>query len=309
MNCGINGNACSFCDMNAADGCTNGACSCGGLAPCGSGEQCVNGACTCNAQSCPNGCCQNGICTALSVNACDLAGPGGACYACGADSDGCTNGACTCLGGPSCPSGQHCTNSGCVCDGVTCSTCCSGNVCQPANQVTACGSGGVQCVDCNNNNWPNVATYSCNVGQCAVASCNPGWGNCGGGSGCTTNLNTDNNNCGGCGSRCPLGQGCVSGVCTCNAQTCPTSCCLNGVCQSFNAQNLNGICGINGVACVKCNGTGFPADSCTNGMCMCGNNPACNLQVANLCQTGGVCSCAGQPPCTGGKVCNGSYCQ
>jgi len=75
----------------------------------------------------------------------------------------------------------------------------------------------------------NVDATSCSSGACAIDSCDPGFGDCGGGvaNGCETNI-WSNNNCGtSCGSRIDCGTRpnamgggtCVSGTCsiTCNA--------------------------------------------------------------------------------------------
>src|SRR3989338_2650820 len=59
------------------------------------------------------------------------------------------------------------------------------------------GACGRRCVFAN-------AYPSCSAGQCGVAGCNAGFGNCdaNGANGCEVNLNNDFGNCGMCGNRC-----------------------------------------------------------------------------------------------------------
>src|SRR5262249_13015416 len=68
-------------------------------------------------------------------------------------------------------------------------------------------------------------TAGCATGHCQVATCNTGFGNCDGNAanGCESNLQTDVNNCGACGTVCgPVANGtagCATGHCqvaTCN---------------------------------------------------------------------------------------------
>lgn len=62
--CGLGGQACAACDPMSADSCTLGICLCGALPACGAPDHCMGGFCQqqCNANSCPDGCCQNNVC-------------------------------------------------------------------------------------------------------------------------------------------------------------------------------------------------------------------------------------------------------
>jgi len=96
-----------------------------------------------------------------------------------------------------------------------------------------CGRQGNRCVE----SLPNVADAVCVDSVCKVVSCQEGWGDCGSGLGCETNLDTDSSSCGACGVACGSGGVCTSGECCrpCGAdQCCKGSCGIvkgNPVCQ------------------------------------------------------------------------------
>ena len=112
--------------------------------------------------------------------------------------------------GHACVSGQHCSGGACVCDGVSCSGCCDGNVCIPSSSQkdSQCGTGtaGATCGLC-------TGGTTCQSGQC---DCPPGQGQflCGG---MCVDVKTDNSNCGGCGTACsatlPSTAKCTAGSC------------------------------------------------------------------------------------------------
>jgi hypothetical protein len=125
--------------------------------------------------------------------------------------------------------------------------------------------------------------------------------NCGG---TCTNTNTDNNNCGACGTVCDTGAGqsCTSGKC-CGAGE--TNC--GGTCVNVNTSNAH--CG----ACAGTTGGDVcdttAGETCQNGTCCGGSNTACGNQCFDLqtseahcgnCQT----SCTtGVQECSSGKCC------
>ena len=146
-------------------------------------------------------------------------------------------------------------------------------------------------------------TSGCAGGDCAVLSCDEGFGNCDGtyATGCETDLLTDSNHCGDCGNPCPQGQVCAGGVCkkpqgaACDAPSeCATGFCADNVCC---------ICACVGI-CETCKSTllGFTTD----GMCVpvpvgadpfneCDGNRTCNGQ-------GGYNSAEGICPGNGGCI-------
>jgi hypothetical protein len=75
---------------------------------------------------------------------------------------------------------------------------------------------------------------------------------------------TDNSNCGGCGTKCDPGQRCSVGSCTCDKTSCPGGCCADKNCVDLSEQWAPA-CGKPGTACVAC-----PSDStCNAGECVC----------------------------------------
>src|SRR5207247_2347909 len=104
------------------------------------------------------------------------------------------------------------------------------------------------CGACGNVCGVADGTAACSNGVCTVAACNSGYGNCDGnaGNGCETNLNTDLNNCGACGTVCtPPANAtavcstgscdflCNSGLAKCNGACLDTSADINncGACD------------------------------------------------------------------------------
>jgi hypothetical protein len=170
--------------------------------------------------------------------------------------------------------------------GQNCGTC--GDVCGPASTCAASATapGGFSC-------------------QCATGS---GETYCGGIRGCV-NEQTDNNNCGGCGNKCPAGATCSAGVCGC--PTGDIDCgALIGCVNPANNPNHCGSCGHQCAA----------GDTCTSGVCTCptgdvtcgtqctnvSTDPAHCGNCTNACEQGdvcttGVCSCP-----TGGVMCAGA---
>lgn len=131
--------------------------------------------------------------------------------------------------------------------------------------------------------------------------------------GTCTNVATDPENCGKCGTLCPSGQACVAGACS---ATCPPDdkLCTNdgGASICVNAQTDNDNCGSCGHACkpneichnAECNGTCGDSKS---GEVVCGADgglPYCaNLQADNT-----NCGTCGHV-CTGGELCVSGVCK
>jgi hypothetical protein len=94
----------------------------------------------------------------------------------------------------------------------------SANGCETnvASDVNNCGGCDYICPD------PPNGTAGCQDGNCIVASCDTGWGNCDGNvpNGCETNIYTNPNHCGSCGHVCNLPnamEGCSGGNCVITA--------------------------------------------------------------------------------------------
>ncbi|MDP3502666.1 MAG: kelch repeat-containing protein [Myxococcales bacterium] len=154
--------------------------------------------------------------------------------------------------GPACNAGQRCELGVCICDGSSCPAGC----CSAARNCVAMAQG------------------SCNINGGACISC-----------GSTANVCTSGVCRCGTSASCASGQRCSSGVCVCDATSCPGGCCdAAGVCAARTAAT----CGTSGGACVACGAT---ADTCsTNGTCLCGVLPACGSGQACV---SGSCSTAG----------------
>jgi hypothetical protein len=147
--------------------------------------------------------------------------------------------------GVACGAGQSCLNGACV---AGC----------PA-PLTSCTSGPDACVDARNDplhcgacNQPcpprPQSLPACVAGACVIAACQPGFEDCNGVSmdGCEAPLFADPMNCGFCGNRCPLGQGCMNGLCGCPLPPGPyLSTCMNCdscsgtlTCQCLNSMGM-----------------------------------------------------------------------
>ncbi|MDP3274962.1 MAG: hypothetical protein Q8Q09_07175 [Deltaproteobacteria bacterium] len=132
----------------------------------------------------------------------------------------------------------HCGRCGNACNGAT--PVCSAGVCMGAcsGGQTLCGGGCVSlasdrnhCGACNNGCSLANANTVCNAGNCRVASCNAGFGDCDGNeaNGCETSLGT-NAHCAACGDACngatPTCSGgrCVATPCGAGQTRCSGSC-------------------------------------------------------------------------------------
>lgn len=220
------------------------------------------------------------------------------------------------------------------CSPANCDGCCINGVCRPGNTIQACGSDGLGCVRC-------LDDEVCEEGRCRIdfAPCGPG--NCAGcckANECVTG--TTALSCGASGASCDTcesGEACVAGACVpsnadCGPQTC-AGCCRLGVCES--GANVNA-CGFGGGACTTCTG----GDVCRSGECKEPPTGTCSPATCNGCCRDGVCEpgvaadacgrfgatcieCTGaltcreggcaQPgnvgdKCSGGEECDGGYC-
>ncbi len=152
----------------------------------------------------------------------------------------------------------------------------------------------------------------CSVGACST-TCGGGLSRCGDEAGAPycANLQTDNANCGTCGTPCPAGQVCSGGAC---ATTCgsPLTECNGGdagapYCANLQTDDAN--CGACGTACA-------PGQTCSNGACtltcaapqtQCNGADAGAPYCANLQTDNANCGSCGTP-CPAGQVCSGGKC-
>ncbi len=86
---------------------------------CPSGSGCTKGVCGCDASTCPNGCCDQGVCHDNSYDFCGTGG--GQCF--------------KCINGASCHSGTCCFGYGHACSNG--SSCCSGSCQLPSSGATS----------------------------------------------------------------------------------------------------------------------------------------------------------------------------
>jgi hypothetical protein len=170
--------------------------------------------------------------------------------------------------GGSPPAGPFCPSCG------TDQTNCWGRCVSTADPAFGCSrfAGGL-CVPCD-----AVAmhgTPTCSDGGCAVAACNPGWGDCDGNpqNGCETDLTTSDH-CGSCSTSCgDGGLACVGSACgTCSP---PDTLCSDGC---FDLTSSSTHCG----ACSA--GTCAPPETCVQGSCTEGGSCA-----QGQAECGGVC--------------------
>ena len=199
------------------------------------------------------------------TDACSGTSCSGFCTTTSADSSNC--GAC----GTACTSGTPCIDGGCGLASV-------GGACTSAAQ---CSSG------------------TCTAGVC-VSGCPAGQVMCGN---VCVNEQTDQNNCGACGTVCNAGTTCTSGVCVTSFCAGGTVC--SGVCVNTNTDPNN--CGQCGIVCPagKTCSNGTCSVVCSAGQTLCGGNGSLfctNTQTdPNNC---GGCGIA----CVSGQTCSSGAC-
>lgn len=179
---------------------------------------------------------------------------------------------------------QNCGACGVVCAfNETCIAC----ICTPANQTDNCGGCafglsccGINATSCYNltNNVNNCGACgnvcpsiggapNCVSGVCGVTACNPGLADCDNdGSICETNIDTDVNNCGGCGLVCNLenvdAHVCSSGSCT--IVTCDDGW---GDCDTTDPNGCETPLGTDS-NCASCGDVCVGNSTCTNNTCV-----------------------------------------
>ncbi len=288
------------CNAMAADGCevntqTDNA-NCGACGTtCGAGQVCSGGMCRTTCAS-PLATCGTGsaqFCANTSIDPSNCGACGTACALPNVAANGCASGACTV---------HVCNASFGDCDGTAANGCESNLQADEAN----CGTCGHLCA------LPNAAS-TCMGGSCALGACSVGFANCdgSGANGCEVNTNTDNGNCGACGTSCPAGQVCSSGHCTTTCAS-PLATCGTGsaqYCAATASDPAN--CGSCGTTCALahasnsgCNAGGCVVIGCLTGFANCnaaasdGCEANLNTDIANC----GACgrACVGTQTCVGG---------
>ena len=185
------------------------------------------------------------------------------------------------------------------------------------------------CSRFNCSTLPNILDTSCNdTTTCTIVSCLPNFGNCDSNitNGCESNLLTNSNNCGSCGSSCG-GNNTLSSICSGGScQLCPvgTGNCdlVSGNQCEINLLNNTNNCGSCGNNCAILNYNSVTSYKCQNGSCVINTcaltNADCDGIITNGCETiiqnstsnCGVCgnNCSSLPQVLS-STCSGGSCQ
>ncbi|MEZ4389605.1 MAG: discoidin domain-containing protein [Polyangiales bacterium] len=265
---------------------------CNSMRACPTGQTCCNGGCVdpqantahCGAcgqscsvpnasPACANGTCAVGMCTAPYAD-CDSDGMNGCetdtssalahCGGCGRSCEARPHTAARCDGGRC---AYTCEQGFADCDGV------ESNGCEVDLRASTehCGACGVRCDPAN-------ATARCDMGRCAVGSCDADYGDCDGNAtnGCEADLRSSTSHCGGCGAACASTP---NTLVVCAARACQRVCTTgfadcDGVesngCE-VDTRTSNSHCGGCGRACMPSGGAGMcVAGSCTLTACATG---------------------------------------
>ncbi len=180
-----------------------------------------------------------------------------------------------------------------------------------STSVNNCGACGNACSEAN-------GTPSCTGGQCVIASCNAGWADCdhNAANGCETNLSSDQQNCGACGSVCSANNAtgaCSAGICaiTCNQGWGNCDGNFSNGCETNLVTSVNN-CGACGVVCSAanavsaCSGGACTIASCSPGFADCNGNArdGCEINILNDPANCGACGRA----CNAGQSCSAGNC-
>jgi hypothetical protein len=305
-------------------------CNCGG-AECAAGEKCCADVC-------------------IPTDS-DLANCGDCDVACDPTvSNACSGGQCRCGIGSPCGAASHCEGGACLCDpglgdctGGTTDGCETDVLGDEAN----CGTCGTVCppgVDCAGGSCGCTDDAECGVnGDCVtgVCGCRSGFGDCVGGvaDGCETDTETDEANCGGCGTTCGAGEICSFGSCGCGAAgPCgPRSSCIGVICAcdagwgdcaggradgcETDVTSDDANCGGCGDACdagetciasaCDCGGAGVCPTNfvCEAAACHCDQDADCDGPGGGTftCRANGLCRCGGVN-CLAGEWCDAGAC-
>jgi hypothetical protein len=209
---------------------------------------------------------------------------------CGAECDGTT-----CCGGGCADTDTDAMNCGAC--GNACDTgdiCCGGECLDDDYDEANCGGCGITCSDGAN---PDCCTGTCSPD----ASCDITPAICTGMGlefcdGACVDDDTDENNCGACGTTCDAGDVCCGGTCVDSDPThcggactdCGSDLCCNGACTTSTASNCTS-CGLtcaSGTACCGSGCSSLATDSSNCGTCgnACAGGQACS--VGHCCDTG-----------------------
>jgi len=126
-----------------------------------------------------------------------------------------------------------------------------------------------------------------------------------------TNLQTDPDNCGKCGTSCPLAQVCVAGACKDDCPSGNAVCTPDGSARGYcvDVKNDNANCGKCGVVCTSSqtcvNGT--CSTSCATGSNLCTPDGGGATFCANLKTDNQNCGACGKP-CGAGELCSNGAC-
>jgi hypothetical protein len=287
--CGISTCNAGFSDCNniASDGCevntkTDGS-NCG---VCGNKCSLANASAICSAGGCAIGACAAGFadCDGVASNGCEvnLLSDANHCGSCPI--------ACSGAGGtPKCTAGM-CSVT-CAAGFADCNAAAPGCETQTSIDPNNCGSCGNVC------NLAHTTASFCSGSTCRVGGCAAGWLDCDGlpANGCETNtIGTDVNNCGGCGTKCPVANDttkCTAGVCgvlACNAGFADCDGLAVNGCEVNAATDVNN-CGTCGKKCSSTCTANVSATSCTAGSCGVTTCAATWFDVDKACANG--CEC------------------